>query len=86
MPAYVVDKQPNNNGVHLVHVWYYDVRDIDHGCPEKPPVWRKRELGKHGTGLTAVANARIIWPEWLVEGCPLCCPETRPKRTSANLY
>ena len=85
MSSYCVDKQPNNNGVHLVHIYSYDIANPGVGCPRKPPVWRRRALGEHASGRTAVANARIIWREWMIEGCPVCCPETRPRRTSANL-
>ena len=77
MPDYCLDSQPNNNGVHKVHVHHYSPGYEDDGCPYKPPLARIRYLGTHATAVPALHHARIIWMQWLSEGCLHCCPETR---------
>ena len=76
MPLYVLDKRGNNNNVHELHVSDYSADFTDHGCPLKPPQGRGLSYGRHRSARTPLYNARILLRDWLVEGCPECCPET----------
>ena len=67
MKVYVVDTQPDNNGVHAVHL-------NDDTCPVNIPFAREKRIGRFADGRSAVAGARIQNYGWWIEPCPYCCP------------
>ncbi|MCA0374486.1 MAG: hypothetical protein LCH84_02380 [Gemmatimonadetes bacterium] len=67
MSRFIINKNVQPSGE-------YEVHNLTSGCGAMPLPQNQIDLGWHSSCHGALAQARMSWPQAVIDGCAFCCP------------